>query len=522
MNVACVLDAQARDHATRLAMDDGQRRVTFAELSLESAHIAGQLRAGGVVADARALVLCPMSVTLYATLIAIWRLGAVAVFVDPSAGLRRLRECMRTVRPDVFIGVPRAHLLRLNPALARVRAFAVQGAAPLAITLRTPGRDDGLPRTPHAPVDRHPGAPAIVTFTSGSSGRPKALVRSHGFLLSQREAITTALGLSPGDRDLATLPMFVLASLAAGVSTFIAEGDLRRPDRVDGASVAAQVRRVRPTRLSASPAFVSRLLEAVQADDLGSLRIIHVGGAPVFPRLLRGLRERTNADVVAVYGSSEAEPIASLRWDQVTPGHIQAMSRGAGLLAGRPVPSIELRILATDRARPAVRLSDAEFAALILPPGSPGEIVVSGAHVLDGYLDGRDEESAKIRTDGAVWHRTGDAGYLDHEGRLWLLGRCEAVVRDAAGVAYPLAVECAAHELPGVKRSALVGHEGRRLLLVEPDHASAPPSLASMRQRLAWARLDEIRLVRTIPVDQRHASKIDYPALRRAGLVHPV
>jgi acyl-CoA synthetase (AMP-forming)/AMP-acid ligase II len=147
-----------------------------------------------------------------------------------------------------------------------------------------------------------------------------------------------------------------------------------------------------------------------------------------------------------------------------------------------------------------------------LRPDEVGEIIVSGEHVLSGYLNGFGDEETKIRTCAQVWHRTGDAGYLDGKGRLWLLGRCSAKARDSAGDLYPFAVECAAGEVAGVGRTAFVMHRDRRLLVAEvPGNAAIVR--AELMARLAWARLADVVIVDRIPVDRRHNAKVEYPAL---------
>jgi acyl-CoA synthetase (AMP-forming)/AMP-acid ligase II len=139
--------------------------------------------------------------------------------------------------------------------------------------------------------------------------------------------------------------------------------------------------------------------------------------------------------------------------------------------------------------------------------------VVSGDHVLSGYLDGAGDEETKIKDDDRIWHRTGDAGYFDRHGRLWLLGRSAHRVSDDAGELYPFAVEAAASDVPGVARSAFVRHRGRRVLVVEPDR-DLPLPRQQLMSRLAWARLADVQIVERIPVDKRHNAKVDYPALR--------
>ena len=150
------------------------------------------------------------------------------------------------------------------------------------------------------------------------------------------------------------------------------------------------------------------------------------------------------------------------------------MRTGAGLLTGHPVPSIQLRIVPDQWGQPIAPLTSSELDALALPPGEPGEIVVSGPHVLTGYLHGQGDEETKFDVDGRRWHRTGDAGYLDAGGRLWLLGRCSARIDDGRGRVYPFAVECALDGIAGVKRTAFLAHGGRRLLVAELEPGASP------------------------------------------------
>src|SRR5690606_19153868 len=134
-------------------------------------------------------------------------------------------------------------------------------------------------------------------------------------------------------------------------------------------------------------------------------------------------------------------------------------------------------------------------------------------HVLPGYLHGAGDRETKFRVDGRIWHRTGDAGCLDERGRLWLLGRAQARLSDDRGTLYPFAVEAAACAVAGVRRSALVQVDGKRVLVIEPA-AKAPSDLpAIISRQLAWAHLDQVRPMKSIPVDKRHNAKIDYPAL---------
>lgn len=514
MNIATVLEAQAHRVADRPAIVERAGRVSFAELDRAAASAAADLRRAGVRAGMRALVFSPMSIALYTTMIALFRLRATAVFVDPSAGRERLDRSVRRIRPDAFVAVPRAHWLRLTSPAIRAIAIkaAIGGGVPL--TMAVAGRVSGE-RAAVEPCD--PETPAIITFTSGSTGEPKAAVRTHGFLLAQHRALVESLALAPGEVDLCTLPIFLLANLASGVTSVIPDADLRAPGRIDPTPVLAQIDSTRPVRTVASPAFLARLVDgaAGRRGRLDGFRKIYTGGAPVFPKMLDAIAAAAaSAAVVAVYGSTEAEPIAGIDRRDISASDRAAMSRGRGLLTGRTAPSIQVRILPDRWGTPLGPWTSDDLDRESLGADRIGEIVVSGEHVLRGYLDGAGDEETKITVDSAVWHRTGDAGYFDADGRLWLLGRCSAKASDAGGTLYPFAVECAASDVEGVVRTAFAMHRGERVLAAEID-GDAAAVRASLESRLAWANLAEVAIVPQIPLDRRHNAKVEYPALAR-------
>ena len=505
MNVVDRLRAQAEARPEAAALVEGRgaaRRVTtFADLDAAGAQRAAQLRAAGLQPGDAVLVLIPLSARLYEVLAAVFRAGLVAVVLDPSAGREHVEASCRLRPPDAFVGSPKAHLLRaLVPGVRRIpRRFVVGGWAPFASRW---GR--GEDRLGVEPVGRD--APALLTFTSGTTGQPKAAVRSHGLLVAQHAAIAEALELAPGQIDLATLPVVVLANLASGVTTVLPDADLRRVSAFNVAPVLDQIRAERPTRSVASPAFFERLLDHAAPGDLASFERFDSGGAPVHADLLDCLAA-TGAEAVGVYGSTEAEPIAHLGAADLTEADRERITAGGGLPVGRPVPHVDLRVI-TDRWGEALGpFPEADWDALRLGAGEVGEIVVTGDHVVPGYLGGQGDAETKVEVDGRRWHRTGDAGRLDADGRLWLLGRCAAAsVRDGEAV-YPLQVE-AALRARGM-RAAFLELDGRRLVAVE---GGADPE--AVRAGVAWAGIDDIVPVDAIPVDRRHNAKVDLAALR--------
>lgn len=516
MNIAHILSDRARERGDAPAIIEARggrdRAVSFCDLESANARFAERLWRGGIRPGDAILVFHPMSAELYAFLIACFRIGAVSMFVDPSAGTDFIERCLRECPPKAFFGSAKAHLLRLKiSALRRIGLSICTRTLPGSMHLRL--NADGPEHD--AMFAAEAASPALITFTSGSTGMPKGALRTHGFLVAQHRALATCLRHQAGSFDLTTLPVFVLANLASGITSVLPDADMRYPGSIDPRAVLRQLQRQPVATMAASPAFVSRLTDECRRRNLriNSIRRIHMGGAPVFPEdLFRAREVFPHAEIVAVYGSTEAEPMAEISLESISADDFKAMAQGQGVLAGPPVASIALRILKDQWGTPIAPLNTEQFQQLCLGAEEIGEIVVTGEHVLRGYLTGSDDAENKFRVEDAVWHRTGDLGWLDRQGRLWLMGRASAAIRDERGVVYPFAVECAARQIPGVRRAAILAIQGKRILAVESDSRISGDSI---RAQWEWAKIDEVRIVPAMPMDKRHNAKIDYAALRR-------
>lgn len=139
--------------------------------------------------------------------------------------------------------------------------------------------------------------------------------------------------------------------------------------------------------------------------------------------------------------------------------------------------------------------------------------MVSGDHVLSGYLGGEGDAETKFDVDGRRWHRTGDSGVIDGQGRLWLLGRCSARIELGNRLLYPFAAETAAVHHQNVRRAAMVNHHGRIMLLLEREDPALELNVETLSQSLQWSGIDDYRVLTEIPVDRRHNAKVDYVAL---------
>lgn len=524
MNVLTVLRRIASEVPDRPALVMGNATISFGALWERVDRTGAGLRRLGLEPGDRAIVMIPMSIDLYVALLAVLKMGAVAVFVDPWIGPRQIAAFAAFAEPRAWLGIPKSHALRLLSS--RLRAI------PLAVT--TGRRLGPLPaRATLAELESEPGdgqieavepdASALVTFTSGSSGEPKGANRTHRFLLAQHAALAAEFPAREGDVDMPMFPVFALNNLASGVPSVVPEMDFRHVDQVDAARVLAQMRRHGVTTCTASPPFFDRLAaELKRQPERPALRRILTGGAPVSDAQLRVWRQALpDSEILVVYGSTEAEPVAHLAAEERLEAINPHRPLTPGFCAGRPTDRLSSKILRIHDG--PVELGPKGWEDWELPPGEIGELIVSGDHVGRDYFrnPGAVRENKIVDAAGVVWHRMGDTGSFDPEGRFWLAGRVHSTIRRGGILIHPQLVEQAAQgNDPGIRRLAAVGLPdaalGERLVIVvESKFGAALESEIATRLAAAGLAADEIRVTaEPLPVDPRHNSKIDYGRLR--------
>jgi olefin beta-lactone synthetase len=467
VNVGAHLPRMARQHPDQPALvvterisRSGQvtyRSLSFAELEALSNRYANGLREAGIERGARTLVMVRPGVDFVGIIFALFKLGAVPVMIDPGMGVARMLDCIRQVDLDAFVGIPLAHAMRvIRPGPFRtVRSVVTVGrrwcwGGPTLASLADRASDR------FEPIDTALTDTAAILFTSGSTGPAKGVVYEHGMFDAQVRLIQAHYNIEPGEVDLPAFPLFVLFSTAMGMTAVIPDMDPSRPARVDPANIVRAIRDHKVTNTFGSPAIWHRVSSYCvnRGIRLPSLRRVLIAGAPVPRGLIERMHNVLNgdADVHTPYGATESLPVSSVSGREVVGLDVDA-TQGRGTCVGTVIPEIDLRFIRiTDD--PITTWSD----DLLVADGEIGEMVVAGPVVTKEYYGlPRATALAKIIEGDRVWHRMGDVGYRDAQGRIWFCGRKSHRVVPEGGTMFTDCCEPIFNEHPDVFRSALVG-----------------------------------------------------------------
>lgn len=532
VNIARRIAAVAADHGKRAAIyyprgrgsgldPEGYTSITFAELDARTRLYAARLHNCGLRRGQRAVLMVPPGPDFFALTFAVMRLGAAPVLIDPGMGGPRMIRCLATVGAHAFIGIAKAHLLRLlaprvfsMPIMVRVGRGWVPGAARIDTDLDAPP-PPGVPDADTSPADV-----AAILFTTGSTGPPKGAVYRHENFAAQVDLLAGHFGIRPGEVDLATFPLFALFDAALGVTAVIPDMDPTRPGQADPSRIIEAIRRHGCTTMFGSPALLDRVGRFGQREGvrLGGLERVISAGAAVAPEIMSRFAEMLPADarILTPYGATEALPVACIDHVEVLGETADRTAAGEGVCVGRCVPGVEARIIA---------ISDEPIAALgnatMVPIGEIGEVAVAGPVVTREYVgDAAATALHKLRDGDRIWHRMGDVGWMDEAGRIWFCGRKAHRVETGDHVLFTEPCEAIFNQHPRVRRTALVGvglrGKQQAVLCVEADEDVSWDDQAGLARELrALGAAHELTRAISIflfhprfPVDIRHNAKI--------------
>jgi long-chain acyl-CoA synthetase len=411
-NFADILRDTARRHGERPALVDGDRRLTWNELETAVDAAARSFAAAGLVPGYRVVVLMANSIEFVTSYLGILRAGLVAVPLN--TGLTKSEISTVIAHSGARLAVADGDLADKIEGLRTVRAGELTGDAPL-----TPQTD--------------PETLAVLLYTSGTSGDPRAAMLTHRALAANVKNLAE-LGedrMGPEDVVLGVLPMFHAFGLNAVLGWAVATGAALIVDRrFDSTHTIEQIRSYGVTRLPLAPPALNALLAREDLKEaVRTVKVVLTGASTLDRGLADRFERATGLFVHQGYGLTEASPgvTTTLGEEEPKPGSV-----------GRPLPNVELRI--ADEQGEDVEGDD------------PGEILIRGANLFSGYwpdgVDGPDDEG---------WYRTGDVGFLDADGELFLVDRLRELIIVSGFNVFPSEVEEVLVQAPGVREAAVIG-----------------------------------------------------------------
>ena len=506
----------------------GEESVSYGELAERIKTYQALWQTKGWQTNDRIIVIIKPSSQLYAIALSLLALGMTPVFIDTGMGREKIKMAIADSNARAIISMKA--LLKwfwLVPPMWKLERLAIDGSGlgfqslTKQVAKLKPDHQNKAINVIKRSVTDH----GLISFTSGSTGRPKGADRTHYSLIQQHLAIRSHWPDQQNDVDCPCFPVMVLHNLSCGMSTVMPKVDLAQPAQVDGAQVIPQIEQYQITRISGAPAYIQGLVDYSLANNITnhSVKTLVVGGATVSVELAKGiLAVFPNAYSRIVYGSTEAEPISSIELNQ----YLKYSQTTLGYLVGKPAEQVEILIANV----PAQTANEQDLLKQNLAHGEVGEILVSGRHVLKQYVDNplanAENKIRRIQSNkhdhDPVWHRTGDTGFLDDAGKLWLTGRVKDSLVLKGSVIQPYPLEQSLDNVAGIVRSALIHCNDALHVFIQKSVESSQAMTADVRceieQILEAAGLHHfnINVIERMPVDGRHNSKIDRIALRNA------
>ena len=495
--------------------------LTFLQLDRESDCLAYGMEKAGISRGTRTILMVKPGLEFFMIIFALFKTGAVPVVVDPGMGIRRMVECFKEGRPEAFIGIPPAHVIRtFYPRFFKtVRVWVTVGRRWFwrGFTLNQIRQ---VPWKPHVIAKTRENDTAAILFTTGSTGPAKGAVYTHGNFDAQLRHIKIHLGLSMEEVDLSTFPLFALFWPPLGITSVIPDMDPTKPARVNPKKIIEAILDQGVTSMFASPALLNRVGEYGKKRNivLPSLKRVISAGAPVSPSIVEKFASMLgeNAQIHTPYGATEAVPILSITSDEILAETRKFSERGYGICIGRPINDLKIAI---------IKISDDPIPKwsedLLVQDGDMGEITVAGDLVTRQYFEKPEANAkAKIEDKDSFWHRMGDVGWKDSKGRIWFCGRKSHRVMTKEDTLFTIPCEAIFNNHPQVFRSALVGigprNQQKPVICIELKRSRRRLNKKTIKNELLDLAgqnelTKDIKIIlfhKSFPVDIRHNSKI--------------
>jgi long-chain acyl-CoA synthetase len=428
MNLADNLTTSAQEHGDRPAVKLDGAELTYSQLDGASAHVAGMLKARGVVPGDRVGIMLPNVPYFPVCYYGVLRLGAVVV---PMNVLLKRREVA------FYLSDSGAKLLFAWHDFGEAAQTGADEAGTDLILVK-PGEFEQLvgEAGPIVEVaDCDPDDTAVILYTSGTTGQPKGAELTHSNLIRNVECFIGFTDVDETSKVLGALPLFHSFGQTCGLNAAVKAGAcLTLIPRFDPAKALEIIQRDHVTVFEGVPTMYAAMLNHPERDsyDVSCLTLCASGGASMPVEVMRGFEQAFGAKVLEGYGLSETSPVACFNHPdrERKPGSI-----------GTPIEGVEMKVV--------------DDYGNDVPQGEPGEIVIRGHNVMKGYWN-RPEATAEATSDEG-WFKTGDMATIDEDGYFFIVDRKKDLIIRGGYNVYPREVEEVLYEHPAVREVAVVG-----------------------------------------------------------------
>ena len=424
------LVASKNRHPDRVALRCGDLRFTFAEFDSAAARVATLLDKAGIEPGDRVGVMLPNTPAFAIAFYGIMYRGAVAVLMNPLLKAREVAYYLSNSGAKALFAAPSSAEEAVSGAAETgVQCWIVDDAELAKLTADLPEHG--------TPVQRNDDDTAVILYTSGTTGKPKGAMLTHGGLGRNAEVcVRTLVEIGPGDVVMGCLPLFHVFGLTFGLnSTVLAGAMLTLIPRFDPGRVLEVIERNGVTVFAGVPTMYSALLSVASAaapEATRSLRTCVSGGAALPVQVLSDFENAFGCVILEGYGLSESSPAASFNHPH--------RPRKVGSI-GTPIEGVQMRVVDQNGAE--------------VPQGEPGEVQIGGHNVMKGYWNLPEATKATITPEG--WLNTGDVGRVDTDGYFYIVDRTKDLIIRGGYNVYPREIEEVLYEHPAVAEAAVIG-----------------------------------------------------------------
>lgn len=455
-------------------VDQNGTEISYGDLYTKVLESSSYFQKYGINSRSQVLILLPLSIELYSTLLALFKLGATVILIDPWSKKEYIKNALATVKPDYLILTKKAKLFFVHQSIRRIKNRIYDSEF---LNIKNIEINESI-----AEVDGS--HPALITFTSGTTGHPKAFLRSHEFLREQQKAHESSFKKEELSIELTMYPVFVLSNLKIGITTILLKGDLKNIDSIDMSLVNDQIKKYNVNTITLSPYLLNKLLET--KENLEGITF-YTGGGPIGQSLIKKLKDLKG---YLVYGSTEAEPIALLPFDEAT-------DKEEYFPLGEIIPNHRFKL---DRIKNHLHPYHKNL--------NPSELHLTGTSVSKGYINiPLEHDETKYKDlNGNIWHKTGDIVHQSPDGMLSMLGRKNDLISTKEGFLFPLIIEEELKNQFNVEECCYTKHNDKYILLVQGNADISEIKKAITNKNIP---IDDIIPQKMIPMDNRHHSKIE-------------